>query len=88
MQTDGTEVWYAGMWGENAGGGDANQILTLEVWDEVLSDRRVAVDLRLSIRNSNAGPSVVRTPLDRLGICSLQISLAAGLHAAMPAASR
>ena len=30
----------------------------------------------------------VRTPLDRLGICSLQTSQATGLHATMPAASR
>ena len=49
MQTDGTEVWYTGVWGDNAGGGDANRILTLEAWGEALSDRRVTVDLRLSI---------------------------------------
>ena len=49
MQTDGTEVWYAEMWGESAGGGVANRILTLEAWGEALSDRRVAEDLRLSI---------------------------------------
>ena len=44
------ELWYGGTWGENAGGGDANRIPTLEAWGQALSDRRVPVDLRLSIR--------------------------------------
>ena len=34
MQTDDTEVWYVGMWGESAGGGVANRIPTPEAWGE------------------------------------------------------